>query len=158
MRKVMTLRDYSSPTRALFEAAHLASRPVRVWRGQGHAATVGVVVITHMGWLTINQLTPMHLSLEGWPDLTRESFYQRFFVRPCGAPGTKKYAKQGPPPTRSTPLTYIMFNYYPLYSPVQTVIEHRRSVALPDLPLAAALDEAKDLPSLLQGLRVGPAL
>ena len=62
-----------------------------------------------MGSITIDTFTSMHVALEGWAGMTVPSFYDEFFVKPCGSPKAKHYK---PPIATNAPMTYITFQYY----------------------------------------------
>ena len=93
-----------------FVKAALAGELVRVWRGQGHESTIGFVELLHVGRMSVDDMTASDVALEGWPCLSVDEFYHRFFVKPCGAPWTKKH-KLNPPPHRTDQLTHVVFRF-----------------------------------------------
>jgi hypothetical protein len=77
--KTQTLRIWGRQRTAEHHMSYTHNRWIRVWRGQGHKATIGWLLITHWDTLRVDAITHMDCVREGVPHLSTVAFRRKYF-------------------------------------------------------------------------------
>jgi hypothetical protein len=79
--KTQTLRDWSPRRAAEHHQSFMHKKWVRVWVGQGHAATIGWLQIITWDYISVSEITKNDCVREGRPGLTPAQFSLKFFPK-----------------------------------------------------------------------------